>query len=366
MLSSADAELAGRDPDVPGLATLLDPEALTDRLHCFLGRADFEVGPVRYVKYQPGKNCLAGYELRKGPSSAPIHATAYRFDALHKFDKARYQHSVAGSLGPPITVLADSVIVVRFFPNDRKLSCLPALADRERRQDFLGRLLPVRSDLCNVDLQTIVYKPELRYVACLLSSSQPGALLKIYNQRSYGTARNNACAFTSSGDLRLPKLLGSSDSDALLALEWLPGHLLSDALSGATSECDLRRVGRALGLLHTQEPDGLPLTTHRMQATDLAEVARALGILCPGLAERARRIAAKLGAALCELRPRVASIHGDFYSRQVLLTSGTVSILDLDAAARGDPATDIGNFIAYLERETPSRRTLSRTSRWIR
>ena len=189
------------------------------------------------------------------------------------------------------------------------------------------------------------------YVACLLNHSQPATLLKIYNQRSYGTARNNACAFTSRGELRLPKLLGSTQSHALLALEWLPGRLLSDALSGVAGECDLRRVGRAIGLLHNQEPDGLPLMTHETQAAEIAEVAHGIGLLCPGLAERARRIAGTLGATLCRLRRRVASIHGDFYSRQVLFTSRTVSILDLDAAARGDPATDIGNFIAYLERD---------------
>ena len=85
MLSSADAELAARDPEVPGLATLLDPEALTDRLHRSLGRADFEVGPVQYVKYQPGKNCLAGYELRNGPFRRPF--------TLQPIDSMRYTSS---------------------------------------------------------------------------------------------------------------------------------------------------------------------------------------------------------------------------------------------------------------------------------
>ena len=66
MLSSADAELAGRDPDVPGLATLLDPEALTDRLHCFLGRADFEVGPVALRQIPARKELPRRLRAKKG------------------------------------------------------------------------------------------------------------------------------------------------------------------------------------------------------------------------------------------------------------------------------------------------------------
>jgi aminoglycoside phosphotransferase (APT) family kinase protein len=43
--------------------------------------------------------------------------------------------------------------------------------------------------------------------------------------------------------------------------------------------------------------------------------------------------------------------HGDFYAKQVLLADDSVAILDLDEAVRGDPAADLGNFVAHLERD---------------
>jgi aminoglycoside phosphotransferase (APT) family kinase protein len=43
-------------------------------------------------------------------------------------------------------------------------------------------------------------------------------------------------------------------------------------------------------------------------------------------------------------------IHGDFYAKQVLLAGERVVILDFDSAAAGDPAYDLGLFVAHLER----------------
>src|SRR5438876_804673 len=44
-------------------------------------------------------------------------------------------------------------------------------------------------------------------------------------------------------------------------------------------------------------------------------------------------------------------IHGDFSPKQVVLTNGAVTLIDLDRSVRGDPALDLGLFLAHLEHD---------------
>jgi len=43
-------------------------------------------------------------------------------------------------------------------------------------------------------------------------------------------------------------------------------------------------------------------------------------------------------------------VHGDFSAKQVIVGVEDVAIIDLDWACAGDPADDLGNFIAQAER----------------
>jgi aminoglycoside phosphotransferase (APT) family kinase protein len=45
------------------------------------------------------------------------------------------------------------------------------------------------------------------------------------------------------------------------------------------------------------------------------------------------------------------TIHRDFYHDQVLIDNDHVYLLDLDLLCNGDPALDIGNFIAHIEEQ---------------
>jgi tRNA A-37 threonylcarbamoyl transferase component Bud32 len=352
MLSAADSDLVRRDPDVPGLATVLSPEEFAACLRRTLGRVDIDVSPALYIKYQPGKNCLAGFQLKIDTYVVPVHATAYRLDALHKLERARLNPGYPSVVGPGRAPVDDRALVVSFFPNDRKVPCLPLLTDPDRRNFFFGKVFPGRADLGGATVHPIAYKPQLRYVACVVGDGGGRALLKGYRERDYRLAGDNARTFESRDELRFPRLLGSADSAAALTFEWLPGELLSDLLASTSAiESVLRRVGRVLGMLHTQEPAGLPVVSPTQEAAAMTGVAATIGILCPQWAKRARTLEGDVSAALRELRPIIRPTHGDFYARQVLVSAEHISILDLDSAAWADPAADVGNFIAFLERE---------------
>ena len=65
MLTSADHDLCTRDPDIPGLATLLDPKLFERSVR---GCSDAfplpsQVSAPDYLRYEPGRRCVALYTV---------------------------------------------------------------------------------------------------------------------------------------------------------------------------------------------------------------------------------------------------------------------------------------------------------------
>src|SRR5207249_1246189 len=141
--------------------------------------------------------------------------------------------------------------------------------------------------------------------------------------------------------LRLARMLGGSDAHRLIAFEWLPGRTLLES-----PDAPLDRVGAALVALHAQRPDGLEVWTREAEVADLNAVAKEVAFICPWLAGGVENLAARLAERLAEAPPMRVSVHGDFSGNQVLVDGESVAIIDLDWAGYGDPADDLGNFLA--------------------
>ena len=45
----------------------------------------------------------------------------------------------------------------------------------------------------------------------------------------------------------------------------------------------------------------------------------------------------------------ISPLHRDFHLRQLFSGQGRVWLIDWDLCAKGDPALDVGNFLAYLK-----------------
>ncbi|MBA2442462.1 MAG: phosphotransferase [Rubrobacter sp.] len=354
MLLPADADLVRRDAALPGLSTLLDPEAFAARLARAVPDAGVEAARSTYVRYKPGTDCLASYRVTVAGEETRVHATAYKPDAHDKLRKARKPPETPGPLGVGRFVLEDLALSVSFFPNDKKLKALPQLHDADERRELLRSRLGGRRDLWEAGLEGIRYKPERRYVAQLLNGGAR-ALLKVYTGDGYRAARTNAEAFTEAfktrGPFRLAPLVGHSDRHRLLVFEWLPGRSLSEALLEPGLHPDeLSTVGAALAELHSQEPGRLARPGRGDEAETLRAVACGIGHLSPHLAGLSGDLARLISGTLTGLPPAGRPIHGDFDAGQVLLSGETITLLDLDRAVRGDPAEDLGLFAAHLER----------------
>lgn len=352
MLSPSDAELVRRDRKIPGLPVLFDAEAFVRLLQTHLPDAQIETARIAYVRYKPGTNCLVLYRLESAGETFDVYAIAYGRGAADKLRKARQRPSADTPLGAGRLVFDDEAIVVSAFPNDAKIKTLLKLADARSRKRLLCRLVPERTQWWNGALRSLRYKPERRYVAQLLSDGVPQAALKFYAVGSYQAAKRGARAFHPHGALRLAGELGHSNSRRAIAFEWVGGKVLNEAYSDEEFKSEtIETVGAALAELHRQQPEKLVRITRAAERRALRAVADGIGAICPHLKNRVRSIAARLNAFLANEPERARAIHGDFYANQVIVRGDRAVVLDLDEAAYGDPAADLGNFIAHLERD---------------
>ncbi len=248
-------------------------------------------------------------------------------------------------------VLKQCAIVVTVFPADLRLAGLQGLQSAAERRQLLMELLPDQPDLWQADVRCLRYRPERRYVAELFTSGGKRVLLKFYTQKSYLRGKSNAVAFGSDGSLRVARLLGCSDRDGLLAFEWLPGRLLMDLVTGGEADDGtVAAVGAALAVVHKQNAKGLQVRRREAEAEELRLIAEEVGFVLPQLADQVGELAERLGGQLTDAPLLDCPLHGDFSANQVLVDGPGMAVIDFDMARRGDPAVDLGNFIAQAER----------------
>ena len=349
MLLLPDAELVRRDACLPGFATLFDDQDALKALQA--GFPELAITSARgvYVRYKPQTNCLVRYEVETAAGPRMCYAKAHRADATGKLNKACRTVTLPGHRA----VLAEQFIVLHCFPDDYKLGALNVLQDDAHRRAFLQELLPGQAGLWNeASWQTIAYKPERRLVV-RVEAENTQAAIKLYRDIDFARADSNATAFYAHPGVSTARLVGRSSSHHALALEWLPGRLLTDALTNAGSQSDvsmLAGVGAALANMHAGPAQGLSPRTRAMEAKRFDALADWFAWLLPDLASRVRALADTLGHLLLSAPPQTFPVHGDFYHSQVLLDASGLSLLDFDEAYRGDPAHDLGLFIAHLKR----------------
>lgn len=351
MLSSPDADLVRRDPGLPGLAMLLDPEALAARLREALPDADLEQLQPAYLRYKPGTSCLVGYR-RESTGSVTLYAVARRANDAEKLRKTSRRPAAADQLGGGILLLEDKAVQVWSFPEDGRLQSLARIVDPDARFSLFRTRFMDLPGLWVSTLFTLAYKPERRYVARLLGCTGVHAALKLYTEEGFHSAIAAAKAFRSSGPLRVARRLARSSRHHAVLFEWLPGRPLAEAiLDPAFAMSTIATVGAALAHLHAQRSSKLRLLRRTEEAVFLQSAASVVGYLCPSLATQAYRLAERLTLQIGQYPSFDHAIHGDFYAQQVLVTEDTAAIVDLDRAQRGDPAIDLGLFLAHLERD---------------
>ena len=326
MLRPADASLVARDPRLPGLAVLLDADALASVVG-----APVEGG---YLRYKPGTSCVlsATAALPGGPAEVVI--TAYDDDGEPKLAKALARGHVV-AIDP-----SRRLVVVRAAA-DRDLPALERLLgdDRARRR-VLRTVLPGRSGTRKARLDTLRYKPARRWVAKLTGLAGGPVALRAYRPADAAAAAARYAQL--GGQAGLPALLGVDAPLGVVAVEWMSGERVN-----TTDAASLRATGKALAELHQTHAPRLPALADESEAVTAA--LELVAVLLPDDAPATAALAGRVAQRLAELPPSSVTAHGDFSLDQVVRgDDGRVRLLDLDRAGCGDPAADLGSLRAAV------------------
>lgn len=343
MLTPADLEVVERDPALPGLALVLDHDALADRLRAVRPELGLVSARATYVRYKPGTSCLVGYRLELADGEVLAFAKAYRRGDAAKATKAR-------SKGGTAVAAVGDLVMVAHVAGDRDLPAAGGLeraGGRHRR--LLRRVLPDAPQCWDAVPRCLRYKPERRWVGVVEHEGEPVALVKAYRRDDLVRA-HAGLRFARGISPATPRLLGVSRRVAALASSWLPGETLSELLArpgGAVPTLEV--AGEALAALHAGPPSGLPVATAEDDAGALHSAAEHLSAVAPRLGAAAVALSKSLGSRLVTGAPEAGMArHGDFSPDQVVQGDHGVALLDFDNAEFGDPAADLGQFVASL------------------
>lgn len=334
--TTAAAQLLG-DPLSHGAAEALAPG--------LLGEVHHTPELVR-SKFKPGRR-LTGY-YRLGPTESP----AERHLAV-------YWHS--GPIGPggrAVTALAS--------PADPAMPQLVRLSDPGYLAGLAAHLAG-RPGLASASLRvtTIRYRPGQRHV--LRASAGPGELDVIikadrdisgaraaYVARSLGVLLAERCP-----GAVVAEPLGFSARDGASLWHRAQGAPLSELITRdpASAERHVALVGRAVRVLHDHALGSRSLGVSEVLGTHdvTAEAAATLRagehvrVLLPAVGRAYDAlVATTIRSSQGGTTPGLTFLHGDLKCDNLLVDGEQVRILDLDRCSRGDPALDLGKFLADL------------------
>lgn len=371
------------DRALPHLDTALDTDLMrgvlaeqlfsTDSLKARYQLAGCEIIQARY---KPGKNCLISYRLDINDHAAKqsheqiLCARVYESGgSISRFAKAQGQPQTDAQFGEPIVHLPKLDMLAWMFPNDRKLTGLPKLADADcLKLEVLPPVIAANfgSDwqIKSLAHQIIHYVAEHTCtvrVAAKLQNSATGEAQSVvlfgktyYNHDGAETfarmrqlSESEACQ---SGRLTLAQPLAYQPEIQTLWQMGLPGDSLYEHESvGEQFFALLESAAESLAVLHQT-----PVSSSRtVSVADLLakfdDVERMVALIKPELSSSLRSLLDRLRNQVGQIGGRpTATLHGDLHLKNFFVTGKQVALIDLDNVCAGDPLLELGSFIASL------------------
>jgi hypothetical protein len=247
---------------------------------------------------------------------------------------------------------------------------LPALRDARRPDLMLATLARVAglpaADLPDAALTSevlshkVAQRCTIRYVVTSerLATGSRAVIAKLYRRQVLAArihsfmAALRTEAFAGEDVSTIPQSLGVVPELGMALQEDLDGDDLRHPLAAGTAETPLSLTARWLADLHRARPvSGLK---GKSRAHELDKVDRACVVVAPHLSSHQRARVQRMRDHLHLLddgRDGRAStmIHRDFYYAHVLWRPDRIGVIDFDSLSIGDPALDVGHFLAHLE-----------------
>lgn len=365
------------DPTLRHLDVLLD----VDQIVPYLARAfidasmDFEVEHCRIerVKYKPGKSCMVVYCVDVPVQNGDVAVKRYIGRSYEpggsgsRFEKARSRLSAPGE-GQLISHIPSLDLVVWAFPHERKMTNLKALtAETAAPKSDLGRALEDihgTGSFRLVERSLVHYAPEHTCCLSLTGHWQERARDRERPLTLYGKAYEDGRGADTADVMeqlysqrahgqtvpRIPRMVHYDSDQHILWQEGLPGRALAEVI------CDLdllEHAAAALARLHKS----MILCKRRIETpTRLGQLDRVLDLMRVIGSEHIPRMEITIDrlkmSAPNDAEGPIATLHGDFHAKNVLVHRGEAALIDLDNVAIGLPLYDVGSFVAALVHRT--------------
>jgi hypothetical protein len=336
------------DPVLPQRDILLDARQVATRLSAqlFPGRPiTFDRCELVRVKYRLGESLRVVYRLR-------IQGVEYGV-AARTFTEGRsaevYRHAlaspVAGSLLPSVHFDREFDTVWWTFPNDRKLTALPALFSVPRE---LAQQLPAW-----VTSRTVAYAPEKSATAqCLSAAGTVLAYVKVYtdDEGAHCASMHQALSASLPTDdphLQLSRPIFYSAPYQMLGIEPVNGQRIADLDEQALRPA-LVRLGTAVGKLHTLPPPPDAPQFQRLARGRLHTAAGIIGQARPDVRDSITALVDTLHQQWRQPTESPVCLHGDVHAKNGMLQGHRVALIDLDQVSTGPATAELGSFFAGL------------------
>jgi aminoglycoside phosphotransferase len=326
------------DPALPQRDLLLDESVMKEYLaRLVAGNNDFAVNDCERLrtKYRIGASLRVLYEIGGRGRSYRIAARAFPRTEV-----------VTNRLTSPIEIHAAELNTMFWiFPHDRKIKQLAVLDEIPAELRQIAGEVWTRSRI-------VGHAPEKSVTAqCLARNDKVLAYAKIYagdEGRDFFNIYVHLPRELHSEHVQVPRALAYSEKHHLLLLEAVSGVALATVAPAQRGKAFFQ-LGRALKQLHaTTPPASLPQST-RFTPEALTRTGATISEARPDVAALVQRLTGKLVA---QHQTRGAGepvfLHGDVHPKNFLLAGERLCLLDLDQAAIGVAAVDLGSVIAGL------------------
>ena len=326
---------------------------------------DRELGEVAVLSfaYTPGRKCVGLYavRLRGDPPGGPRWAamTHARDDRLERV------HTTGRRGGAPCAVyVSEHRCLVEPFPTDSDLPTLARALDAAAVALRADDRAPARADgnlrppsavevlrHCPHEKCVLRYDGLFAPAVDVIGKVYPSAAKALDVGRKLATLHAPAAA----RGFRVPRKFDVLADWNLLLMEALRGRSVKRVLQSDTpaeAERAARAAARALAGLH-----GLHMASdeRRSLTTELDRVRKRtmrLPPVAPLLADEVDRVMRRLAAPLLACADeRTCLIHADYKPSQLLVEDDRVGMVDFYRACLGDPALDVGRFMAQCRKE---------------
>jgi len=361
------------DSSFPGLPTALNSEDMLDLLRSALkedhGNLEVKEAKIVDVKYEPRKEAILLYRFKiKDRLTKISHRQLFTAMLLKEGENSpppvgwenlmRFPAQEKLLIRKPFFYLEDPKILLCAFPYDPLMLWLGDTLDESFMAERLNLIWSHRNVVVQeVKTELLSYTPRLRAVFLYR--------IHLEDKKTGNRCWKNLIGKTSS--YKIPEILfadlwslwktcgrkvgiprpeGYLSDPPLLLQERVPGERLGDLLSLPSFQGSLLQTARSIADIHRAR---IPLNKMRDPLRETQSLRRWSIVLQNIRTDLARRIQTLQESLLKEMELRTAvtgTVHGDFHPTNVLVDGEKVYLIDFDQMAYGDPAADIGRFLA--------------------